>query len=98
MSNVIVQIIRAPSASYRGFTGLRLIVDGEIIGTGEYGGEPEDNCEYRDYKWVKTMLVTLANKLGATSKIVELEVDGPSSQAASMAYYEAMAAPAPEGE
>lgn len=93
---VLAQIIRAPSANWRGMTGIRVIVDGEVIGTGEYGGEPEDNCEYRDYKWVKVLLVALANKLGASTSIDDVEVDGPTKRAASEAYYAAMAAPAPK--
>lgn len=89
---VLAQIIRAPSAGWRGQTGIRVIVDGEVIGTGDYGGEPEDNCEYRDYKWVKELLVTLAGKLGAEATIESIEVDGPNERAASEAYYTAMAA------
>ena len=40
-------------------------VDGEIIGSGRYGGEPEDNMQCRDYDWVEKLLKTLAEKLGA---------------------------------
>lgn len=86
---VLAQIIRAPSAD---LTGIRVIVDGEVIGTGDYGGEPEDNCEYRDYKWVKELLVTLARRLGAEATIESVEVDGATERAASEAYYAAMAA------
>lgn len=89
---VLAQIIRAPSAGWRGMTGIRLIVDGEVIDTGQYGGEPEDNYEYRDYKWVKDMLILLARKLGATASIESVEVDGSTERAASEAYYAAMAA------
>lgn len=98
VSTVQIQIVRAPSAGDRGRTGIRVIVDGEVIGTGDYGGEPEDNCEYRDYAWVKELLVDLAKKLGASASIEDIEVDGPTSRAAFEAYYDAMAAPAPTTE
>ena len=40
-------------------------VDGKEIGRGRYGGEPEDNCRYRDYDWVEFLLERLAKELGA---------------------------------
>jgi len=43
----------------------KVLVDGVEIGTGRYGGEPEDNCRYRDYDWVEDMLKKLAESLGA---------------------------------
>jgi len=36
--------------------GVQLVVDGVAIDIGEFGGEPEDNCESRDYSWVVPML------------------------------------------
>jgi hypothetical protein len=42
-----------------------VMVDGAEIGSGDYGGEPEDNCRFRDYKWVEPLLKTLGEKLGA---------------------------------
>lgn len=51
----------------------KVIVNGQLIGEGVYGGEPEDNIRSRDYKWVETTLVNLANALGSKvefSKIV----------------------------
>jgi len=104
VANVRIEIIRGGDQ-----TGLRVIVDNEIVTTGEYGGEPEDNCEYRDYAWVKESLAELARKLGAQAEIVNHEVDVPGGsdlllnrswqeyeRAQRNAYYEAMAkAPAP---
>lgn len=48
-------------------------VDGEHIGGGGYGGEPEDNYRFRDYSWVENLLAELARKLGAdvTVDVVE---------------------------
>lgn len=69
-------------------SGIRLVIDGEVVDTGQFGGEPEDNIECRDYKWVKAMLVTLAEKLGARSRIETVEVDDQGT-----AYWAAMAAP-----
>lgn len=81
-------------------TGLRLVVDGEVIDTGDFGGEPEDNIECRDYKWVKTMLVALAKRLGADARIETVEVDGSDDRQLRQNYYAAMAAPyrAPESK
>ena len=62
MSKVIIEIVHAPLASC---DGVRVIVDGRLVTTGEYGGEPEDNCEGRDYAWVKDALADLARALGA---------------------------------
>lgn len=44
---------------------VRVFVDGQPIGSGHYGGEPEDNSRRRDYGWVEDMFLTLASKLGA---------------------------------
>lgn len=46
-------------------------VDGEEIGRGRYGGEPEDNCRFRDYGWVECILKTLAEELGAKVEVEE---------------------------
>jgi hypothetical protein len=40
-------------------------VDGTSIGGGSYGGAPEDNSYWRDYKWVEPLLAKLAATLGA---------------------------------
>ena len=36
--------------------GAQLVVDGEVAASGDFGGEPEDNCESRDYNWVVPMI------------------------------------------
>jgi hypothetical protein len=40
-------------------------VDGELVGTGWYGGEPEDNTWSRSYAWVDEVIAKIAVKLGA---------------------------------
>jgi hypothetical protein len=52
-----------------------LLVDGELIGSGAYGGEPEDNSYWRDYKWVEPMIESLAKKLGG--EVEHVTVDAP---------------------
>ena len=44
-------------------------VDGEKIGEGYYGGEPEDNSRQRDYSWVENLLLELSKSLGAEVEI-----------------------------
>lgn len=66
MADVLIEIEQHDD----GRAELRLFVDGESIDTGTFGGEPEDNVEYRDYAWVKTMLAKLATRLGANATIV----------------------------
>lgn len=62
-TNVVIEVEQFDD--YRGRAELRLRVDGDLIDTGSFGGEPEDNLEYRDYAWVKGMLERLATRLGA---------------------------------
>lgn len=62
-TNVMIEIEQFDDD--RGRAELRLLVDGELLDTGVFGGEPEDNTEYRDYAWVKVMLEKLATRLGA---------------------------------
>lgn len=83
---VVVQLIHRPLDLQN--VGLRLVVDGEVVDTGSFGGEPEDAIECRDYKWVKAMLVGLASRLGAAARIETVECDD-----SDQAYYAAMAAP-----
>lgn len=66
---VRIEIVRSPDN-----TGLRLIVNDKLISTGEYGGEPEDNCEYRDYSWVKEVIADCAKAFGAAVEIASVEV------------------------
>lgn len=87
--SVVVQLV---SPRFDSRSGLRLVIDGEVVDTGDFGGEPEDNCEYRDYKWVKLMLACLARKLGAEATIETVDVDGD-GRAMRERYYAAMAAP-----
>lgn len=93
---VVVQLI---NPRYDTRSGLRLVVDGEVVATGDFGGEPEDNTECRDYKWVKDMLAGLARCLGADARIETVEVDGGDDRELRHNYYTAMAAPyrKPEG-
>ena len=53
---------------------VEVYIDGEKIGEGYYGGEPEDNMRSRTYKWVEPLLKTLAEKLGAEVEIQKIEV------------------------
>lgn len=52
-----------------------LFVDDELIFSGYYGGEPEDNSRVRDYSWVEDAFATLAKKLGAVVKEEHEEID-----------------------
>lgn len=45
--------------------GVEVIVDGRKIGGGWFGGEPEDNYEFRRYRWVVPLLKKLALELDA---------------------------------
>lgn len=61
---VVMSEITTPRNDYPRYE-LNVFVDGELIGGGGYGGEPEDNTHYRDYKWVQELVVELAKELGA---------------------------------
>lgn len=67
MSNVKVKIKRISVDTKWDvhFDEIEVFVDDHHIGTGSFGGEPEDNTKCRDYWWVEPMLVKLANSLGA---------------------------------
>lgn len=54
---------------------VEVIVDGDVVGAGTFGGEPEDNYEFRDYRWVIPLLKKMAERMGATVRegIVERE-------------------------
>ncbi len=49
-------------------------INGEKIGVGHYGGEPEDNSYNRDYSWVDSTIEAIAKKLGA--EIENINVSG----------------------
>lgn len=44
---------------------VEVFVGDELVGSGYYGGEPEDNSRSRDYSWVESLVEKLALKLGA---------------------------------
>ena len=47
------------------------VLDGETdIGGGTIGGEPEDNCMVRDYRWIVPLLKKMAGHLGAEVEVV----------------------------
>ena len=59
-------------------TGDRLLVvfvDGDQVGFGVFGGEPEDNSLARDYAWVPSVMRRLAESLGATVSVVKEDED-----------------------
>lgn len=64
MSKVTI-ISRTECNDWRDFEEVEVLVDGETVGIGWYGGEPEDNCRGRTYSWVEGLLVKLAKSLGA---------------------------------
>lgn len=49
-------------------------VDGVLLGDGSYGGEPEDNRRYRDYRWVEGLLAKLAKACGAEVECTNVTV------------------------
>ena len=53
-------------------TEVYVMVDGENVGGGLIGGEPEDAMELRDYDWIRPMIEALAVKLGAEVETVEV--------------------------
>ena len=56
-----------------GITSIEVELDGQEIGGGTFGGEPEDNTENRDYSWVTPLVKRLAQKLGADVETVGAE-------------------------
>lgn len=50
--------------TYETHDSVQVFVDDELIGTGYYGGEPEDNSFGRDYSWVEPLIKKLVTKLG----------------------------------
>ncbi len=69
MSKVTIRLI-GPEAHYGLFEDIQLEVNGVNIGSGTFGGEPEDNVECRTYSWVKELLAKLAKSLGAEVSFV----------------------------
>ena len=72
MHKVIIKRIKSID-EYGETHSTAVTVDGNFVGGGFYGGEPEDNSMYRTYKWVEPLLVALSKALGA--KIEESLVD-----------------------
>jgi hypothetical protein len=72
---VKIEIIRGSDKWHTFLEGVRVEVDGQLVTTGDYGGEPEDNCECRTYAWVKEALSDLAKALGAEVVITERYVE-----------------------
>lgn len=50
-----------------------IYVNDKLIGSGCYGGEPEDNRRDRDYDWVESVLKILATILGAEVEIIKIK-------------------------
>jgi len=50
-------------------------LDGEKIGEGYYGGEPEDNSKGRDYRWVSEVIQKIAESLGAELELKQDRVN-----------------------
>lgn len=78
MKKVLIKSISEENKYYDQLESVEVYVDGERIGFGSYGGEPEDNSRIRDYGWVEDVIVKLAEKLGAEVKyqIIEIDKDG----------------------
>lgn len=69
---VIIESITERDA-WDSYASTRVLVNGEPIGEGSYGGEPEDNMRGRDYSWVEPLLLKLAKTLGADAECVTIE-------------------------
>jgi len=52
---------------------VEIYVDGARIGSGWYGGEPEDNTSFRTYSWVEVVIEALAEALGATVSCIYID-------------------------
>jgi hypothetical protein len=65
MAKVVIKSLGEVDDFGDGSEETEVYVDGELIGRGSYGGEPEDNYRFRDYAWVEDLIVKLAKKLGA---------------------------------
>jgi hypothetical protein len=70
MKKVLIKSITSPSGCWDG-EATEILVDGERVAFGNYGGEPEDNLRCRDYDWVEDAFVKLAKALGAEVELVE---------------------------
>lgn len=69
--------IKGVTETYGGYEehrSIEVLVDGAPVGSGWYGGEPEDNMECRTYSWVEPLIGRLAKALGAEVECVEEKV------------------------
>jgi hypothetical protein len=74
MKKVIINSITASNEYRELVEEVEVIVDGFLIGSGCYGGEPEDNSRGRDYSWVEPLLKALAEKLGAKVEFEKINI------------------------
>jgi hypothetical protein len=72
MKKVRIESITTES-KYRDFEETRIYVDDKLIGSGSYGGEPEDNTRYRDYSWVEELFIKLAKELNAEVELKQIK-------------------------
>lgn len=68
-----VQIKIVYSGEYGQYASVDVLIDGQSVGHGSIGGEPEDNSIERDYKWIRPTIQSLAEKLGAEVEVIEEE-------------------------
>jgi hypothetical protein len=71
----ITKVIGSNDDNEGAIVEVRVHIDGADIGTGRFGGEPEDNYEFRQYKWVMPLIQALAAKLGDVEIVEETEED-----------------------
>ncbi|HZL96831.1 MAG TPA: hypothetical protein VFB99_24460 [Vicinamibacterales bacterium] len=60
-----VEVVTTTSGEYGERANVVVLVDGVPVVDGHIGGEPEDNCYFRDYAWVDRGFIELAKALGA---------------------------------
>jgi hypothetical protein len=61
----VVKVSEKVPWDHEPLVSVEVYVDDELLGSGYFGGEPEDNAECRDYAWVRPLLAELARQLGA---------------------------------
>lgn len=78
VATVGIKVLHCWNARYRTREAIRVVLDGELVATGSYGGEPEDNSETRDYAWVKEAIAEIAKRLGASVSVEDIEIENES--------------------
>lgn len=73
MQKVEIRVVTEGEIWDTGRERIEVSVDGEYVGGGYYGGEPEDNYRFRQYAWVEELVEALAAKLGA--KVAKTKVE-----------------------